>query len=242
MNKLVLLFFFSLAFVCFCDNFKFRPELVEGQSVHVGKSDVISESEVIRLLKQKIMTNDAMTNEVMIQFILQNLDFFPLASDFPNRLQNWTECAEIPVLGKACIELYFEPESLKVGVRLIVQGRIIIDQYIQGNKVCADERTLLRLVTFIPPLIPFKPVIESILFFYGFIPANIFSLCVEARNLHIERHRITGRMFLNSTLMCFRDNCAHRGNKDFGDFEIIIPIKELKEKDLYAKVLLVNKL
>lgn len=112
MTKLVLLFFFSFAFVCFCDNIKFRPELVEGLPLHVGKSDVIPESEVIRLLKQKIMTDDAMTNEVMIQFILNNLDFFPLASDFPNRLQNWTECAEIPVLGKACIELYFEPESL----------------------------------------------------------------------------------------------------------------------------------
>jgi len=151
---------------------------------------------------------------------------FPLADSFPARNRNWTQCMEIRVLGRTCIELYFVTSNLTIGARLIIQNRIIIDQSLQGNKLCLDEKRLISLIMFIPPLLPFKPVIDSILYVFGFIPANVFSICMEAKNLQITRDHIKGKMELQTTLMCYKDTCLLRGIQDFGNFTINIPVKQ----------------
>lgn len=95
----------------------------------------------------------------------------------------------------------------------------------QGNKLCLDEKRLISLIALIPPLAPFKPVIDSILYVFGFIPANVFSICMEAKNLQVTREYVRGRMELQTTIMCYRNTCLHKGVKDYGNFTIKFPIQ-----------------
>ena len=165
------------------------------------------------------------TSEMDIQTFLKKMEQFPLASDFPNRNTNWTRCEEIRVIGKTCIELYVNQDQARLGVRLIIRERIVLDQYVEA-KACLDEMTLLRLITLIPQLLPFKPVIDRIIQLYGYIPANIFSLCVQMKDVKATRQQISGHLFLNSKLMCLRGYCLQRGEKDYGRFVVKIPFKK----------------
>eukprot|EP01080_Neovahlkampfia_damariscottae_P008113 gene8113-12574_t len=172
------------------------------------------------------LIKDAEKNsEMEIQKFLNKMEQFPLVSDFPNRNVNWTKCENIRVIGKTCIELYADQSQAKVGVRLIVRERIIFDQYVEA-KGCLDEMTLLRVISLIPQLLPFKPVIDRIIQFYGYIPANIFSICVQLKDVKATRKKISGQVVLNSKLMCLRGYCLQRGEKDYGRFKIKIPFKK----------------
>jgi hypothetical protein len=166
-------------------------------------------------------------NQIQAYMASTNFRELPLASQFPDRLANWTRCMKVPVIGSTCIELYVIPHNVTVGARIIVSGRIIMDQYFTGSRLCVDEKTLISLITLIPPLIPFKPVIDAVLFAYGFIPANVFSVCLEARHLNVTRTQITGQAVLHTTLMCWRGNCLQRGFTNYGNFTINVPIKQI---------------
>jgi hypothetical protein len=187
-------------------------------SVELKKNFQVDEKLFETLLAQK-------TESIDIQTFLSKMEQFPIVTDFPDRPVNYTQCHEIRVIGKTCVEIYYEQRTTRVGVRLIIRDRIVLDQFIEA-KVCVDEVTLLRLISLLPPLLPFKPVIEGIIKLYGFIPANIFSICVQMKNLHVTRKEVSGHIFVNSKVMCIRNNCLQRGERDYGKFKITIPFKK----------------
>jgi hypothetical protein len=184
-------------------------------SVELKKNFQIDENLFETLLKQK-------TNSVVdIQTFLTKMEQLPITSDFPLRPLDYKQCHDIAVIGNTCIEVYYDIRQLKVGVRLTIRERIVLDKFIEAD-ACLDEVTLMKLITFIPHLLPFKPVIDRLIELYGFIPANVFSICVQIKNLVVTRTQVTGNIFLNSKIMCINDNCLLRGEKDFGKFSIDI--------------------
>jgi hypothetical protein len=187
-------------------------------SVKLVKNFQINEKLFETVLKQK-------TESLDIQTFLTKMEQLPIVTDFPHRLVDWKQCQEIAVIGNTCIEVYYDVRQLKVGVRLSIRDRILLDKFIEAE-MCLDEVTLMKLITFIPHLLPFKPVIDRLIELYGFIPANVFSICIQIKNLVVSKTEVTGNIYLNSKIMCINDNCLLRGEKDFGKFSIDIPSKK----------------
>lgn len=138
----------------------------------------------------------------------------------PGDEANWMKCIDVPVLGKTCADFYIEPESLTVGVRLLVSGHVILDEAIHGNQVCLGEDQLLKLIELIPALAPFKPIIDGIIKLHKFIPAHIFSVCVHLTDIEVTQQQFSACANLDTTLMCIKDSCLYTGTNDFGCFTL----------------------
>jgi hypothetical protein len=133
---------------------------------------------------------------------------FPLAKEFPNRKVNYSQCQHIGVIENTCIELYFEEKSTNLGIRLIIRDRIVLDQN-ASTTGCLDEIRLVKLIAYIPMLIPFKKLIHSMMKFYGQIPVHFFGICLKEKS---------GEILLDTKLICFRGNCLQKGEISFGKF------------------------
>jgi hypothetical protein len=112
---------------------------------------------LLKALSEQQQVNNNNTNSLR-----DNLNAYPHVSQYPKRNISWKECIEIPYLGKSCIEIYGIIREIKIGVRLIIRDRIIMDESFGGNKLCLNDDALLNLISTLPPLLPFKPVIDQL--------------------------------------------------------------------------------
>jgi len=48
-------------------------------------------------------------------------------------------------------------------VKLLIQNRTVINEVLIGNQVCLDDESLLELLTYIPALLPFKPILDYLI-------------------------------------------------------------------------------
>eukprot|EP00761_Pharyngomonas_kirbyi_P011493 gb/GECH01011518.1/.p1 GENE.gb/GECH01011518.1/~~gb/GECH01011518.1/.p1 ORF type:complete len:184 (+),score=28.05 gb/GECH01011518.1/:1-552(+) len=133
---------------------------------------------------------------------------------------DWMKCIDIPVLGKTCGDFYVDKNNLTIGVRLLVNGHVVLDESIHGNQECLGDKQLVKLIELIPALAPFKKAIDEILKLRHFIPAHIFSVCVKLTNVNITSSKASACAHLDSTLMCFESHCLYSGKDDFGCFTI----------------------
>eukprot|EP00128_Syssomonas_multiformis_P009430 Colp12_sorted_trinity150504_noHs@3177 len=134
--------------------------------------------------------------------------------------KTWEKCADIVILGKTCIQAYIVPQNLSLGVRLLVRDKVILNQGLSYNNACVNENTLIKLLELIPELLPFKPLIDSILKAKGYIPAKVFSVCVNINNLDVNTTDISGCAALSATLICWENNCVAKKEVPFGCFDI----------------------
>eukprot|EP01089_Gocevia_fonbrunei_P016657 TRINITY_DN5226_c0_g1_i1.p1 TRINITY_DN5226_c0_g1~~TRINITY_DN5226_c0_g1_i1.p1 ORF type:complete len:174 (-),score=18.73 TRINITY_DN5226_c0_g1_i1:75-596(-) len=133
---------------------------------------------------------------------------------------DYTTCTNVPILGNTCIEIFVFPTNLTLGVSLIVNGKVLVTEEIEGNNLCLDDNTLLELITYIPALLPFKPVIDELIAVLGFIPAEAFSVCLDIHNMTITTTYASGCPELTLVLMCFEQSCLYKGVEPFECFHI----------------------
>jgi len=138
----------------------------------------------------------------------------------PGEEKDWEACAVLPVLEQTCVEFYIYTNNLTAGIKLIIQNRTVFNEVLIGDKVCLDDTTLLELLTYIPALLPFKAIIDYLIEALGFIPAEVFSICLEVKNLNITNTQATGCIDMATVLMCFEDHCLFSGTTQFGCFDI----------------------
>lgn len=134
--------------------------------------------------------------------------------------RDWEACSTFPVLGQTCVEVYVIPQNLTIGIKLIIQNKTVLDEEITASKLCLDDATLLELIADIPELAPFKPIIDYLIELLGFIPAEVFSICLVINNLNVTQHEATGCVDLSTVLMCWEGSCLYKGNDPFGCFDI----------------------
>lgn len=135
-------------------------------------------------------------------------------------VDSWSECVNIPVLDETCISITVFPDNLTLILTLVVHNYTIINTELTGTSLCLDQADLLKLLELIPALIPFKSFIDGIIKLLHFIPAQIFSVCVDINNLNVTSTAATGCVTLNSTLICWKDKCVYQGTDNFGCFDI----------------------
>lgn len=135
----------------------------------------------------------------------------------------YRKCANVSVLGETCIELYAIESNLTIGARLIIRNYVLLDEYISGSHLCLGQKQLLQLLEYIPALLPFKPIIDQVIKLEGFIPAKLFSVCLNFTDLKFSKTEVSGCSNLDATLMCWKSKCLFKGDKDFGCF--VIPLK-----------------
>lgn len=81
----------------------------------------------------------------------------------PAAEKDWESCVKLPILNETCVELYIYTNNLTAGVKLIIQNHTVINEVLIGNKVCLNDETLLELLTYIPVLLPFKPILDYLI-------------------------------------------------------------------------------
>jgi hypothetical protein len=176
-------------------------DFLENESLDLGSKIMSSIDQISSNLKDLLKTTKQLFDES---------GQFPLAKEFPNRKVNYSQCQHIGVIENTCIELYFEEKSTNLGIRLIIRDRIVLDQN-ASTTGCLDEIRLVKLVAYIPMLIPFKKLIRSMMKFYGQIPVHFFGICIKEKS---------GEILLDTKLICFRGNCLQKGEISFGKFNL----------------------
>eukprot|EP01027_Heterolobosea_sp_BB2_P019941 GEZU01028100.1.p1 GENE.GEZU01028100.1~~GEZU01028100.1.p1 ORF type:complete len:177 (-),score=55.88 GEZU01028100.1:29-559(-) len=137
------------------------------------------------------------------------------------QVANWTKCIDnIPVVDNACVDILLNITSLEVQVVLQVDGHTVIYDTLDTNEICANEASLLELLDLIPALAPYAPIIKKIIDLDKFIPAHIFSICVELTNIDLTSTAFNACAQMNSNIMCFEDKCLYQGTDKFGCFTI----------------------
>jgi hypothetical protein len=174
-------------------------DFLENESLYLGSKIKSSVDQISSKLKDLLKTTEQLFDES---------GQFPLAKEFPNRKVNYSQCQHIGVIENTCIELYFEEKSTNLGIRLIIRDRIVLDQS-ASTTGCLDEIRLVKLIAYIPMLIPYKKLIRSMMKFYGQIPVHFFGICFKEKS---------GEILLDTKLICFRGNCLQKGEISFGKF------------------------
>eukprot|EP00762_Andalucia_godoyi_P005831 ANDGO_06997.mRNA.1 hypothetical protein CAOG_07776 len=135
---------------------------------------------------------------------------------------SWQKCADLPLIGETCVAVIADPAALSVNITLSIRGNVVINEEIAANHLCVDDMTLLKLAELIPVLAPYKALLEEIIKIHGFIPADIFSLCLELQDLNInyQQKEATGDVWLDATILCLGSKCLGNFTHDFGAFDI----------------------
>jgi hypothetical protein len=103
---------------------------------------------------------------------------------------------------------------------LYLNGNEVLSEELSATQLCVGDDQLLKLLELIPALAPFKPVIDDIIKVHGFIPAEVFSVCLNVNNLDIEQHEAKGCPELDSQIMCFKGKCLFSGANKFPCFDL----------------------
>lgn len=79
-----------------------------------------------------------------------------------NAVYLWGRCLNIPVLGNCCAEIFGETSNLTLTIALLINGNIVHTDVLAAGQVCLTQDELLKLLTDIPALVPFKPFVECV--------------------------------------------------------------------------------
>eukprot|EP01089_Gocevia_fonbrunei_P016658 TRINITY_DN5226_c1_g1_i1.p1 TRINITY_DN5226_c1_g1~~TRINITY_DN5226_c1_g1_i1.p1 ORF type:complete len:174 (+),score=11.78 TRINITY_DN5226_c1_g1_i1:32-553(+) len=138
-----------------------------------------------------------------------------------NGEEDFATCINVPFLGNTCLEIFAFPNNLTLGVSLIINGKVyVIDEIDAQNYLCLDDQTLLELISDIPALLPYKPVIDELIAILGFIPAEVFSICLQFQNLIITDYYASACPDISVVLMCFEQQCLYKAVEPFECFRI----------------------
>jgi len=113
-------------------------------------------------------------------------------------------------------------------MELTIRGHTVLKEGLEGNQTCLDDDTLILLITLIPGLEEFYPLIKELIKKYGHIPGDVFSVCLDVYNvtytpLGKDKERVDGCALLNSTIMCWEGKCLYKGVDHFGCFSVEVP-------------------
>eukprot|EP00297_Palpitomonas_bilix_P017045 CAMPEP_0113896176 /NCGR_PEP_ID=MMETSP0780_2-20120614/17843_1 /TAXON_ID=652834 /ORGANISM="Palpitomonas bilix" /LENGTH=176 /DNA_ID=CAMNT_0000887229 /DNA_START=10 /DNA_END=540 /DNA_ORIENTATION=- /assembly_acc=CAM_ASM_000599 len=132
----------------------------------------------------------------------------------------WNKCMDVPELGESCIGIFVIADNGTLGVQLNISGHVFQEAVVEGNQVCLDCDSLLELMTDIPVLSAFTPIIKLVEKLHHLIPADVFSICVDIDNMKYDGTYFDGCPKLQATLMCWEGKCLYKGSVDFGCFHV----------------------
>eukprot|EP01027_Heterolobosea_sp_BB2_P026701 GEZU01041248.1.p1 GENE.GEZU01041248.1~~GEZU01041248.1.p1 ORF type:complete len:188 (+),score=39.37 GEZU01041248.1:52-615(+) len=170
---------------------------------------------------RKIPSITILTNVLLV---LSSLFFWlaaaGAAAEENNYAHDYIACTEVPALGTSCIDVYYNTSTLRAGVKLIVGGFEVLDEHVEGDRYCANEASLLRILELNPMLLPYAPVIEKIIEVEKYLPVHVFSICIELVNIDITRDHFAACTQLASYVICLQDKCLYQGIDKFGCFNM----------------------
>jgi hypothetical protein len=108
-----------------------------------------------------------------------------------DRKINWKKCQNLKDLKEVCIELYYNIETLSIGMRLIIQNYLIYDKLISKQNICIDEKKIVSLISNIPTLSFLKLILKGLDYIYI---KKLLSLCVFLDNVHLGSKSISGNV------------------------------------------------
>ncbi|KAJ4461579.1 hypothetical protein PAPYR_2178 [Paratrimastix pyriformis] len=145
-----------------------------------------------------------------------------LAMARPERVgeHDWRSCHNFPVLNETCIEVFLNEQSLNVSIRLIVNNHTVFEEDLSATHLCLDDTELIKLIELVPALAPYKKLIDEIVKVRKFIPAEVFSVCLDVEDLEITKKFAKGCVDMDIVLMCWEKKCLWKGTEPMGCFNI----------------------
>ena len=138
---------------------------------------------------------------------------------------DWSKCLNFK-FGTLCGEVYLDAEpttnQTAIGVRVLWDNVTVFDEGWKGKRICADTDTLLMLLSKIPMLAPYAKTIEEVMALFGFLPADVFDVCLQLDDVQIAGDYVSGCSELDLTLVCWKNKCLYKGKEDLGCFKIHI--------------------
>eukprot|EP01112_Ceratiomyxa_fruticulosa_P011493 TRINITY_DN3116_c0_g2_i5.p1 TRINITY_DN3116_c0_g2~~TRINITY_DN3116_c0_g2_i5.p1 ORF type:complete len:232 (-),score=30.43 TRINITY_DN3116_c0_g2_i5:112-807(-) len=138
----------------------------------------------------------------------------------------YSSCIDVDVLGDVCLIIFDDLDNLTLGFAMTFNNQTLFMEDWGVGADCLDTQSILDLVTEIPALEPFKVILEWIIDESRRIPGQIFSVCLEVYDVGFNDDYLQGCALLNSTVACWKGDCAYQGVDYFGCFNVTIPALE----------------
>jgi len=133
---------------------------------------------------------------------------------------SWRQCGSIGRYGTVCGQISIYPSTLTIYGTVTWNGHKVYTYKYSAGTICAHEKDLLKLVSYVPALEEFKPVIDEVVKIMGYIPGYVFSVCLHLYNIKWANHHLSACASVGVTLVCWRGKCAWKGSKGLGCFKI----------------------
>jgi len=133
---------------------------------------------------------------------------------------SWKACTAIGNYGTVCGIITIKPSTLTIVGTLTWNGYKVFEYTFSANTICASEKELIELVSYVPALEEFKPVIDEIVKAMGHIPGKVFQVCLSLTDIAWKNQHLHACAHVSVTLICWMGKCAWKGTRDLGCFDI----------------------
>jgi len=133
---------------------------------------------------------------------------------------SWKQCVSIGKYGNVCGTVTIKPSVLTIIGTVTWNGHMVYQYKFAANTICATEKDLLELISYVPALEEFKPVIDEVIKVMGHIPAKVFSVCLRLSKIKWVKHHLHACASVHVNLVCWKNKCAWKGSKALGCFKI----------------------
>ena len=133
---------------------------------------------------------------------------------------SWKACTAIGKYGTVCGIITVKPSTLTIVGRLTWNGHKVFEYKFAANTICADEKDLIELVSYVPALEEFKPIIDEVVKTLGHIPASVFNVCLVLSDISWKSTTLHACAHVDITLICWAGKCYWKGTKKLGCFTI----------------------
>jgi len=142
--------------------------------------------------------------------------------DPANADKKWKACTKIGKYGTVCGIITAKPSVLTVIGTLTWNGHKVFEYKFAANTICASEKEIIKLISDVPALAEFKPIIDEVLKAMGHIPAKVFHICLVLTDLSWNKQKKTvhGCAHVDINLACWGSKCAWTGTRKLGCFTI----------------------
>jgi hypothetical protein len=137
-----------------------------------------------------------------------------------SKFYSWKACARIPLLNVTCVESYVSVNDLTIGARLTSDSTPLLVKASPGPVECVTDAKLLGLVTLVPALMPFKPLIDRVIRLLGALPAQMLSVCLKLSNFQLSKTSFSGCVVFDANLACWKGKCAYKTSLPLGCFNL----------------------
>jgi len=133
---------------------------------------------------------------------------------------SWKGCLTIGRFGSLCGVITARISTLTIVGTVSWNGHRIFQYTFSAGTICATERDIIEMVSYIPALAEFKPIIDEVLKAMKYLPATVVSVCLHAYNIHWVNHHLKACVSASVTLFCWQGQCAWKGGDNLGCFTI----------------------